>query len=102
MYGLAAQNEKNWTKYLFSRGALLGLNENTLNGYVEWLANNRLTSNGFDKIFSTTQNPIGNWLTSYTDSSKVQNAPQETEITAYKIGSRDVSGSASEISDIEL
>ena len=57
-----------------------------LNGYIEWLANTRLRSLGYNKIFDQTTNPIGGWLNGYSDSSKVQVAPQETEIESYVIG----------------
>ena len=86
---LAVENEKKWADYLFSNGSLLGLNAEMLNGYIEWLANTRLRSLGFNKIFDQTTNPIGGWLNGYSDSSKVQVAPQETEISSYKIGARD-------------
>ena len=89
MYGMAVENEKKWADYLFSNGSLLGLNADMLKGYIEWLANTRLRSLGYNKIFDQTTNPIGGWLNSYTDSSKVQVAPQETEISSYKIGARD-------------
>lgn len=88
VYGHAVEVEKNWCDYLFSKGSLLGLNSDIVKGYVEWLANNRLTQLGYDKIFDVKSNPIGGWLDSYMDSSKVQVAPQETEISSYKIGAR--------------
>jgi len=102
MYGLAVENEKKWAEYLFSRGSLLGLNADMLNGYIEWLANNRLKSLGFDKIFDAPTNPIGGWLNSFSDSSKVQVAPQETEISSYKIGARDTDINESEFDEFEL
>ena len=102
MYGLAVENEKKWGEYLFSQGSLLGLNADMLSGYIEWLANNRLKSLGYNKIFDTSTNPIGGWLNSFTDSSKVQVAPQETEISSYKIGARDTEISSSEFEDFDL
>ena len=102
MYGLAVENEKKWAEYLFSRGSLLGLNADMLNGYIEWLANNRLKSLGFDKIFDAPTNPISGWLNSFSDSSKVQVAPQETEISSYKIGARDTDINESEFDEFEL
>lgn len=35
MFKMAAENEKQWTKYLFKDGSLLGLNETLLCGYIE-------------------------------------------------------------------
>lgn len=90
-YGLAAENEKEWIKYLFSEGSLLGLNESMLSSYVEWLTNNRLTSLGYNKIFDKPVNPLKGWLNAYTDSQKMQVAPQETEISSYLKGARDTS-----------
>lgn len=83
-YGTAVENEKRWAEYLFSNGSLLGLNAETLGKYSEWLANNRLRSLGYNAIFDAPNNPMGGWISQYTDSSKVQVAPQEREITSYK------------------
>jgi ribonucleotide reductase beta subunit family protein with ferritin-like domain len=88
MYGFATETEKKWADYLFSKGSLLGLTPTSLKGYIEWLANNRLVSLGYKKIYDAPKNPIGGWLDSYMDSEKVQVAPQETEISSYKISSR--------------
>ena len=73
-----------------------------LNRFIEWLANNRIKSLGHDKIFDAPTNPIGGWLNSFSDSSKVQVAPQETEISSYKIGARDTEISESEFEDFDL
>ena len=102
MFDRAVNEEKKWADYLFSNGSLLGLNADVLKGYIEWLANTRLRSLGYDKIFDQTTNPIGGWLNSYTDSSKVQVAPQETEISSYKIGARDTEINEQEFDDFDL
>lgn len=101
-YGLAVENEKKWLKYLFSKGGLLGLNEESLSGYTEWLGNNRLVSNGYDKIFDQKTNPIAGWLDGFMDSSKTQVAPQETEITSYKIGARNTDVNTSDFEGFVL
>jgi ribonucleoside-diphosphate reductase beta chain len=88
-YGVAVESEKKWAEYLFSEGSLLGLNERILGQYVEWLANSRLTSLGYKKIFDQPVNPIKGWLDAYADSKSNQPAPQEVEISSYKIGARD-------------
>ena len=102
MYGLAVENEKKWADYLFSRGSLIGLNKDVLGGYAEWLCNNRLQALGYSKLFDIKSNPIGGWLDSFMDSSKVQVAPQETEISSYKIGARDTTIDGSQLADIQL
>lgn len=101
-YGIAVESEKKWTDYLFSQGSLLGLNAEVLKGYVEWLANNRLQSMGYKKIFDRKVNPIANWLDPYFDSSKKQNAPQESQIESYLIGSRNTSVDDSKFDDIDI
>jgi ribonucleoside-diphosphate reductase beta chain len=88
MYEQASKNEIEWSEYLFSKGGLLGLNSDVLSGYTKWLCDNRLRSLGYKKIHNQKDNPIAGWLDGYLDSSKIQVAPQETEIGAYKIGAR--------------
>lgn len=102
VYGLAVDNEKKWAEYIFSRGTLLGLNQNTLGGYIEWLANNRLQSIGYKKIYDIKQNPIGGWLDSYLDSSRSHDLPQEKNLTDYKKGSRDTSINLQDFSNFTL
>jgi ribonucleoside-diphosphate reductase beta chain len=102
VYENAAKSEMEWAQYLFSKGSLLGLNADVLGGYSKWLCDTRLRSLGYKKIFNQKENPISGWLDSYLDSSKVQVAPQETEISAYKIGARDTSISDKDFNDIEL
>ena len=101
-YEQAVKNEIEWSQYLFSKGALLGLNPDVLGGYAKWLCDNRLRSLGYKKLFNQKQNPISGWLDSYLDSSKVQVAPQETEISAYKIGARNTNITEDTFDDIKL
>ena len=60
---LAVENEKKWAEYLFSQWFITRFKRRRcLKGYIEWLANTRLRSLGYDKIFDQTTNPIGGWL----------------------------------------
>jgi len=102
MYYEATMNEIEWAKYLFSKGSLLGLNEESITGYCKWLADNRLRSLGYKRMFNQKDNPIAGWLDSYMDSSKVQVAPQETEISSYKIGARNTDILEEDFKDIQL
>ncbi len=102
MYGLAVENELKWAEYLFSQGDLLGLNYGIMKGYIQWLANNRLISLGYKKIYDVKSNPISGWFDSFLDSSKIQVCPQETEISSYRIGGRDVTLSDNDFGDIKL
>jgi ribonucleoside-diphosphate reductase beta chain len=101
-YEMAVKFEKEWADYLFSKGSLLGLNADILKGYVEWLANNRLASLGYKKIFEIKKNPLGTWYDQFMNSDKVQVAPQETEISSYKIGARDTQVDLTQFEGIEL
>jgi ribonucleoside-diphosphate reductase beta chain len=86
-YEMAVNAEKDWSDYLFSKGSLVGLTSESLKHYIEWLANNRLTSMGYKKLYSNAKvNPLSGWLDSYYDSKKLQIAPQETELSSYVKG----------------
>jgi ribonucleoside-diphosphate reductase beta chain len=80
----------------------LGLNEEVITGYTKWLCDNRLRSLGYKKIFNQKDNPLAGWMNSYMDCSKVQVAPQETEISSYKIGARDTTLTDKDFDDIKL
>ena len=86
-YEMAVNAEKEWADYLFSKGNLVGLTSESLKHYIEWLANNRLSSLGYKKLYPGTKvNPLSGWLDSYYDSKKLQVAPQETELSSYVKG----------------
>ena len=86
MFEDAANEEMEWAAYLFKDGSILGLNEQILVQYMKHLTNKRMKAVGVKPIFPDTTNPI-NWIQNWTESKRVQNAPQETEIESYKIGS---------------
>lgn len=102
LYRLAVQNEKDWANYLFSKGSLMGLNADILHAYIEWLANTRLAAIGYKKIFDQKKNPVSGWSTRYFDSSKVQVAPQESEIESYLVGSANTQIEDSDFDNISL
>lgn len=92
----AAHEEKEWAKYIFSKGSILGLNDQILSQYIEWLTDSRMQAIGLPKQFHT-KNPIGNWLDPWMNPSKAQMAPQEKEITGYQIGA-----SKNDVDDMDL
>jgi ribonucleotide reductase beta subunit family protein with ferritin-like domain len=88
MFRSAAEEEKEWVDYLFSKGPIVGLTDRELKGYVEWLTNTRIRSLGYKtKIYDVKRNPIDGWLREWYDSESVQSAPQEEEIISYRKGS---------------
>jgi ribonucleoside-diphosphate reductase beta chain len=86
MYKDAANEEMEWAKYLFKDGAMIGLNSEILIQYMKWLTNNRLKAIRLNPIFDKAVNPI-NWITNWTESKSIQEAPQETEKESYVVGS---------------
>lgn len=102
LFKTAVKSEKEWADYLFSKGTLLGLNAEILHKYVEWLANTRLSSLGYKPIFENKKNPVSGWSTRYFDSSKVQVAPQESELESYLVGNANTTIDDKEFDDISL
>ena len=88
MYDTAVQQEKDWAEYLFKDGSMIGLNATLLNQYVEFMANRRMRSIGLTPPYeqSVRNNPLP-WTEHWLNSRGLQNAPQETEIESYVVGS---------------
>jgi len=81
----AANQEKLWAKYLFKDGSMIGLNEQLLNEYVEWITARRMQSVGLPSPYKAGSNPLP-WTQKWISGMEVQVAPQETEISSYTIG----------------
>jgi len=81
----AAAQEKAWAHYLFAQGSMIGLNEELLGQYVDWLTCKRMTAVGLSCGIKTGSNPLP-WTQKWIAGSEVQVAPQETEISSYVIG----------------
>ena len=76
--------EKTWAKYLFKDGTMIGLNEQLLGEYVDWITNKRMYAIGLSANRGGS-NPLP-WTQKWISGGEVQVAPQETEITSYVIG----------------
>lgn len=86
MFVDAADQEKAWAKYLFKDGSMIGLNEQLLNDYVEWITTRRMQSVGLQSPYKVgKENPLP-WTQKWISGMEVQVAPQETEISSYTIG----------------
>lgn len=85
MFDNAAQEEKEWASYLFKDGSIIGLNETVLHQYIDWLCMSRRKNIGLP-YENVGRNPIAGWTEPWLNSESVQVAPQEHEITSYKIG----------------
>ena len=80
------EQEKDWAKYLFRNGSMIGLNESILMDYVEWIGAKRMRAVGLTCPYQVPQmNPLP-WTEKWISGGNVQVAPQETEITSYVTG----------------
>lgn len=78
-----AQQEKDWCKYIFQHGSILGLNEKILSDYIDYLLPRRKAAAGLTTTTSfASENPIP-WINKWLTDSNYQPAPQEVEGTAY-------------------
>ncbi|ABZ76596.1 Ribonucleoside-diphosphate reductase [Shewanella halifaxensis HAW-EB4] len=97
----AAEQEKEWAKYLFKDGSMIGLNETILCQYVEYITNERMKSVNFASPYAEQTNPLP-WMKNWLESDSVQVAPQEVEVSSYLVGQIDSSIDDDEFSDFDL
>lgn len=95
------RQEKEWAKYLFQNGSMMGLNEAILCQYVEYIANLRLEALGWEPRYETKSNPLP-WMNKYLVSDNVQVAPQESEIASYLVGQIDSEVDSGDFDSFEL
>lgn len=78
--------EKNWAKFLFKEGSVIGLNEKTMISFVDWTAQYRLKDIGirFDAGMKSTPIP---WFNKHLNTNKKQTALQENESVSYVMAS---------------
>ncbi|AJQ94042.1 class Ia ribonucleoside-diphosphate reductase subunit beta [Gynuella sunshinyii] len=97
----AAEQEKQWSEYLFKDGSMIGMNKDILSQYVEYITNQRMTAIGLEPIFNIRQNPLP-WMNSWLVSDNVQVAPQEAEISSYLVGAIDSQIDTDDLGGFEL
>lgn len=101
IYQTVANQEKEWAKYLFKDGSMVGLNETILCEYVEYLTDLRMQAIGLPGIFGRKNNPLP-WMNNWLSSDHLAVAPQESELVTYLVGQIDASLDADEFFDFEL
>ena len=101
IFASAAEQEKEWAKYLFRDGSMIGLNAEILSDYVEYITNVRLKAVGYKNVFPTTQNPLP-WMNTWLNSDSVQVAPQEVELSSYLVGQIDSEVADDAFDDFDL
>ncbi|MDG6897434.1 ribonucleotide-diphosphate reductase subunit beta [Actinobacillus delphinicola] len=97
----AAEQEKEWAKYLFKDGSMIGLNKDILTQYIEYITNIRMQAVGLPLPFETRSNPIP-WINAWLVSDNVQVAPQEVEVSSYLVGQIDSKVDSNDFSDFDL
>ncbi|GAB55057.1 ribonucleoside-diphosphate reductase 1 subunit beta [Glaciecola punicea ACAM 611] len=97
----AVHQEKEWAKYLFKDGSMLGLNEEILSSYVEFIANQRMAAIGLKPEFEIKSNPLP-WMNNYLSSDNVQVAPQEVEVSSYLVSQINAEVSSDDFTDFDL
>ncbi len=97
----AAEQEKEWAKYLFKDGSMIGLNEQILCQYVEYITNQRMKSVNLPLPYAEQSNPLP-WMKNWLESDAVQVAPQEVEVSSYLVGQIDSAVDSDEFLDFDL
>ncbi len=85
MFRVASDQEKEWARYLFRDGSIIGLNEKLLAEYVDYIVCIRMKTLGFKPLVNQTINPLS-WMSKWLNSKNKQPALQETEQESYLIG----------------
>lgn len=78
--------EKNWAKYLFKEGPMIGLNEKIMVDFVDHQAPIRLAEIGMKIPTRVKSTPLP-WYNKHFNTNKKQTALQENESVSYVIGS---------------
>lgn len=97
----AAEQEKEWAKYLFKDGSMIGLNEQILCQYFEYITNQRMKSVNLPLPYAEQTNPLP-WMKNWLESDAVQVAPQEVEVSSYLVGQIDAAVDSDEFLDFDL
>ncbi|MCL1142473.1 class Ia ribonucleoside-diphosphate reductase subunit beta [Shewanella gaetbuli] len=97
----AAEQEKQWAKYLFKDGSMIGLNEQILCQYVEYITNQRMKAVNLPLPYEEQTNPLP-WMKNWLESDSVQVAPQEVEVSSYLVGQIDSAVDGDEFADFDL
>ena len=85
LFESAVAQEIAWADYLFKDGSMIGLNAPLLKEYVEYIAGVRMESVGLVSPYGRRPNPLP-WTQKWISGKEVQVAPQQTQITSYRIG----------------
>ena len=86
MYMDVIREEKEWGKYLFQKGPVIGLNSQILDQYMDFLAAENLSNIGIKYQQPSPKTTPIPWMNKHLNPSQKQSALQETESVSYVIG----------------
>lgn len=93
--------EKAWADYLFKDGTMIGLNNDILKQYIEWIANRRMKAIDIDSPYKTGSNPLP-WTQKWIAGGDIQVAPQETQLNSYVVGAVNMDVQEDSFKDFKL
>ena len=82
IFEVAARQEKEWAKYIFQEGDILGLNEKILCQYIDYLMVRRMKAVGLPHKQTRQDHPLP-WIEKHFSNAEIQVAPQEAEVGIY-------------------
>lgn len=92
------KQEKEWIKYLFIKGPIVGLTEIELNQYLDWLVAGRMKMMGIVPDFEYPKKEPLSWMRKFfNEDGDDQPPPQEEELTSYQTGIVDMNLSQEDI-----
>lgn len=99
----ANKQEKEWAAYLFKDGSMIGLNEEILSDYIDYITDIRMSAIGLNGYIKRKRkgNPLP-WMDNHLKSDNVQVAPQEVELSSYLVGQVDSNVDSSDFDGMEL
>lgn len=99
----ANKQEKEWAAYLFKDGSMIGLNEEILSDYIDYITDSRMSAIGLNGYIKRKRkgNPLP-WMDNHLKSDNVQVAPQEVELSSYLVGQVDSNVDSSDFDGMEL
>jgi len=86
MYMDVLREEKEWAKFLFKKGPVIGLNANILNDFMDFTTFHSLKEVGIKYLSPAPKTTPIPWFNKHSDPSKKQTALQESESTNYVVG----------------
>ena len=82
LFNVAVNQEREWGKYLISKGSILGLNEAIFESHTEYRANKCLKMIGLRQVYAQKTNPC-KWMDKWMHDDENQTKLQEVENESY-------------------